>query len=290
LKLAIGTAQFGARYGIANTTGQVNKEDIASILELAKKYGVDTIDTAISYGDSEKNLGAMNLSGLKIVTKLPPIPNDCIDVKDWINSNVRESLKRLKVNRIYGLLLHKPEQLLDSRGPLVFSVLEQLKTDGLVEKTGISVYGPEQLDLLCPKYSFDLVQSPMNLIDRRLLLTGWLDKLQANGVETHIRSVFLQGLLLSETLKRQKYFSQWDKVWKDFEKWLSHSDLNPLQACLGYILNFEQVSKIVVGIDSPQQFLSILEAAKESAVAPPDSIASTDNRLINPSHWPESTV
>ena len=53
-KLALGTAQFGFDYGIANSQGQIKSSEVNKILKLAKNLNIDLIDTAIAYGVSEK--------------------------------------------------------------------------------------------------------------------------------------------------------------------------------------------------------------------------------------------
>ena len=56
-KLAIGTAQFGLNYGIANQNGQVDAKEIESILDCAYENEINTLDTAKAYGNSEKSIG-----------------------------------------------------------------------------------------------------------------------------------------------------------------------------------------------------------------------------------------
>lgn len=71
-KLALGTVQFGLEYGINNQAGQVSPEAIARILSECRLHGVDTLDTARTYGTSEAVLGQQDLTGLRVVTKLKP--------------------------------------------------------------------------------------------------------------------------------------------------------------------------------------------------------------------------
>ncbi len=56
-KLIIGTAQFGMPYGIANYNGQIGKMEVEKILNFAYKAGINTIDTATGYGNSENIIG-----------------------------------------------------------------------------------------------------------------------------------------------------------------------------------------------------------------------------------------
>jgi aryl-alcohol dehydrogenase-like predicted oxidoreductase len=56
-RLALSTVQFGLPYGIANQAGPVSRSEVKSMLQFALANGVDSLDTAIAYGDSEACLG-----------------------------------------------------------------------------------------------------------------------------------------------------------------------------------------------------------------------------------------
>ena len=194
-RLALGTVQFGLRYGIANTEGRVSENDAKSIIERARAAGMDTLDTAIAYGDSEERLGRIGVERWKVITKLPPFPAHQTSVSAWVDETVSASLRRLGITRLYGLLLHSPLQLLTNIGDELFRVLTGLKEKGLTQKIGISVYNPEQIESVLQKYGVDLVQAPFNVVDRRPQTSGSLAKLKGQGIEVHTRSAFLQGLL-----------------------------------------------------------------------------------------------
>ena len=115
-RLALGTVQFGRSYGIANQAGQVSPDQVAKILGRASTAGIDTLDTAIGYGDSEAVLGQIGVGRWQVISKLPEIPAECQDVTSWVQTAVMSSLERLGISRLRGLLLHRPEQLLGSQG------------------------------------------------------------------------------------------------------------------------------------------------------------------------------
>jgi aryl-alcohol dehydrogenase-like predicted oxidoreductase len=182
--------QFGLPYGIANQLGQVSRNEAKAMLKIASAIGIDTLDTAITYGESEACLGTVGIGDFKVVTKLPAIPYGCLDIGGWVKQQVEASLSRLRVRNVYGLLLHRSEDLLGSNGRALYQALESLKDKGLVNKIGISIYSPDQLELLTTNIRFDLVQTPFNLLDRRLLSSGWMQKLKDRGFEIHTRSAF----------------------------------------------------------------------------------------------------
>ena len=284
-RLALGTVQFGLPYGIANRTGVVSATAAAAILSHAESAGFDTLDTAIAYGASEQRLGEIGVGRWRVISKLPPMPEPCTNVKVWVNAAVHASLQRLRIRSLYGLLLHNSRQLLGAQGNALYRALTALKLDGTIDRIGVSIYDPEELDALYPRLQLDLVQAPLNIMDRRLLASGWLNRLHAAGVEVHVRSAFLQGLLLMNDATRPAQFNRWRSLWDEWQRWLNEQALHPLQACLGYLQSQPQIDRVVVGVDSVQQLREILASAGHRGVNPPAELMSEDPELINPSRW-----
>jgi aryl-alcohol dehydrogenase-like predicted oxidoreductase len=285
-RLALGTVQLGLDYGVANVAGQVTFDEAQCILSLAKENGVDTLDTAISYGASEDVLGKVGVDGFRIVTKLPSLPADQNNAVGWVTGQVKASLKRLGQNRLHGLLLHRSEDLLGPNGGRLIDALVELKSDGLIQNIGISIYSPTELDEVFKSNAIDLVQAPLNIIDRRMETSGWLDKLKDNGVEIQTRSTFLQGLLLMKRSKIPEKFSRWSNLWDKWHKTLQALDSSPLEACLAYPLSLKQVDKVIVGVDNATQLLDILAAVQTTYHAIDTSFMHlSDLDLINPSNW-----
>jgi len=284
-KLALGSVQFGLVYGVANPHGKVASVEVKKILQYAKIHGLDTLDTAVEYGESESLLGRLGIHTWKAVTKLPAWTNDHLDINKWVQEETLKSIARLGVSQLHGLLLHRPRQLLESFGGRLYEALQAVKEQGLVSKIGISVYGPEELDLLLDQYSVDLVQAPLNILDRRLVESGWSKRLHAAGVEIHTRSTFLQGLLLMPSHQRPVKFSHWADVWNEWHRWLAETGLNPLQACLRYANGLPDIDRIVVGVDSVDQLDEIINATNGVLPSLPAFAPLQDKRLINPASW-----
>ena len=284
-RLALGTVQFGIPYGISNQQGKVSLDAATEILNYAHIAGISTLDTAIAYGDSENRLGEIGVKDWRIISKLPEIPIATNDVLNWVRESVNGSLHRLKIPCLYGLLLHRPQQLLSNKGQEIYNALNLLKQEGLVDKIGISIYSPTELEELCNRFSFDLIQSPFNIFDRSLKQSGWLSRLKLAGVEVHIRSVFLQGLLLMNPPNRPAYFNRWQPIWTEWEQWLYTNNLTALQACLSFVLSDPDIDRVVVGVDSLSQLQEILAATTIEVVKPPDKLCCDDPDLINPARW-----
>jgi aryl-alcohol dehydrogenase-like predicted oxidoreductase len=284
-RLALGTAQFGMPYGVANRAGQIGSEDARRILLRARGAGMDTLDTAVAYGTSESALGSIGVSDWSVVSKVPPVPANCDDAHGWMRTAVAGTLARLRIARLGGLLLHTPMQLLESPGAAIYSSLRQLRADGLTDRIGISVYGPDELEAVVGRFQFDIVQTPFNILDRRLVSSGWLQRLRSSGVEIHVRSLFLQGLLLMRATERPPEFSRWQRLWDSWHGWLERSGLTAVQACVGFVAGYADIGRAIVGVDSVRQLEEILAARTLSGVDLPQSLVCEERDLVDPSRW-----
>jgi aryl-alcohol dehydrogenase-like predicted oxidoreductase len=284
-RLALGTVQLGMPYGVANRVGQVATGEARLIVERARTSGMDTLDTAAAYGASEAVLGGIGVADWIVISKIPPVPKGCADVHAWMRASVTGSLERLRVPRLGALLLHAPMQLLGPNGAAIHSALQQLQEEGLTQRIGISVYGPEELDALFGNFAFDLVQAPFNIIDRRLATTGWLARLRRAAVEIHVRSLFLQGLLLMAAAQRPVEFARWQSLWDRWDGWLGRTGLTAVQACVGFAAAHPDIDRAVVGVDSLRQLEEILSALTLGRVEPPHGLACEEPDLVEPSRW-----
>lgn len=284
MKLALGTVQLGIPYGINNTNGVPTIEEIKRIFSVAEAGGINVIDTAIAYGDAEQKIGRYSSDKFRIITKLPPFTEGQYSY-NWLLDKVEGSLKRLQTAKLHGLLLHRPLQLEGNEGKKLLKDLQKLKLAGKVNKIGISIYEPSELDHIVNINELDIVQTPFNIFDRRIIETGWLTKLSEKGIEVHARSVFLQGLLLVEASKRLQKFNPWNAVLSKYDHWLENSGLTALQACIRFVLSFNEISNVVVGIDNAKQLEEIIVASKGDIPFIPEGISSNDIRLINPLSW-----
>lgn len=272
-------------YGVANLAGKVSINDIAKILQLARDAGIDTIDTAVNYGDSESQLGKVGVDQWLVVSKLPALSRDSGLALNWVRSEIEGSLTRLNIASLYGMLLHHPLDLLGIGGEALFNALMLMKQLGLVQKIGVSVYSPSEVERIISCYPIDLVQIPLNIFDRRFVTTGCLKTLKEAGIEVHVRSIFLQGLLVMDPQKRHAFFKRWSDLFNYWDVWLIKNKITPLEACLGYTLSQPGIDRVVVGVEQLSQLQDILLVAGKPIPLPPAYLSSDDPDLINPSFW-----
>ena len=278
MKVALGTVQFGLDYGVTNQDGQVTIEEVESILDFAKISGIDTLDTASRYGNSEQVLGDAGVDGYQIVTKTVSLKNDV----NGVIKGFYQSLENLNQKAVDGLLIHDINEVNDKEFNRLFERLDELKQQGLVNKIGFSTYVPEQVDFLLENFDFDIIQLPFNVFDNRLIQGGQLKALKDRNIEVHARSVFLQGVLLNfDSLSG--YFSIWKEQFDTYQAMVSDRGLSLLEYALNFVLNIKEIDKVLVGVNSEQQLREIIQSAKKEGKSSAYPI--NDINLLNPSLW-----
>lgn len=280
MKLGLGTVQFGLDYGISNNRGKVTPIEAASILGIAEKYGISTLDTASHYGCSEQILGTLIDPGKwQVVTKTQ---TPCVS-GEQVEKGLLASLELLGEKSVHGLLMHNAADLLADKS--IYQMLLKLREKGVVKKIGASFYSPDLLNSFLDDYDFDIVQVPVNIFDQRFLSPILIDKLVKNDVELHARSIFLQGLLLMNRESIPAYFQPFSPLIERYHNMLSEQKLSPLEACLNFVKNFDVVTKMIVGCCHSSELIAIVEAYKKSIRTDISSLSSNDLALIDPVCW-----
>jgi aryl-alcohol dehydrogenase-like predicted oxidoreductase len=221
-RLVLGTANFGMDYG----GGEIEKDDAHKILDYAAEVGIEKIDTARVYGESERILGEYkNINQFSIISKAK--------YKDCLNNTLAE----LKLKYIYGYLVHGNYDIGSMMD--VYDDIKQNEKDGLVHKIGFSVYTVEDLELILNRdLNIQIIELPFNALDFRFSL--FFTELKKRGIDIYARNVFGGG----------RFF---------------HGGLNVkevIDRCLSLILDENRVDHIIVGVDSLEQLKQIVEVVK----------------------------
>ena len=109
--------------------------------------------------------------------------------------------------------------------------------------------------------------------------------LYKSNVELHVRSVFLQGLLLMDPSVRLLRFNKWKNLWNNWEEWLNDLQITPIEACFSYALSFDEISKIIIGVETEQQLQEIANLKLLKSLNIPENLQIDDQLLINPANW-----
>jgi len=289
-KLLLGSVQFGMPYGIINNKNKVFYNDAFKILDTAYNSGINMIDSAPSYGDSEEVIGnATYGQSWNIITKTPHYNKDI--VVDLYLEDLWESLYRslnsLNTNSIYGLLVHNCDDLFKQGGRRIFLELEKMRSTGVVSKIGVSVYTDKQILRVLDNFDIDIIQLPVNIFDQRLVNSRCLDTLKKKGIEVHARSVFLQGVLLMNLDLIPSYFLPIMKNLENFNKTANKFSMTSLELALSYVYSIKEIDRIIIGVKSVRQLKDIINSnVKCLPLKDVESLSITDPCFLNPSLWP----
>ena len=279
-KLALGTVQFGLNYGISNDSGQTSKSEVKKILEKAAKSGIKTIDTARAYGNSEEILGQTGVQEFDVITKLNPTELHMIGV----NEQVENSLRKLTIHQLYGVLFHNAESALEN--PPAVRDLQRLKDEGVVKKIGYSLYTPEELNDLLDKYTLpDIIQVPFNILDKRF--GPQLVKLHNQGVEIHTRSTFLQGLFFINPNGLDSFFNPVKAFIKALQKELTNKQVLATYL-LQEVLKLGFIDKVVIGVNTANQLRENIRGLLESKTQTQFDIPIVKDSILMPNLWPKN--
>lgn len=253
-KLCLGTAQFGNSYGITNKNEIIETNSAERIIREAFEKGINYLDTAQAYGKAEEIIGkcAKYNQNLKIISKLKKIEisQGSKDLCKILEKEFFESLIKLRSQYIDTYLVHNVKDLFSEEGEVLINWLLSIKKRGLVKNIGVSLYDPLEITQEILK-NFDVIQLPLSIYDQRFLQKNLFEIIKKYKIEIHIRSIFLQGLILENS-------SNWPKtVSRDFKKHhenleinLKKNNLTLIDAAVEFIKNIENTDLILFGITS----------------------------------------
>ena len=280
-KLAIGSAQFGMPYGIANSTGIVSQANVTKILNFANKNKINTIDTAKNYGNSEiaigKYLKKNSNSQWNIITK--------ISQDQGIYEQITDSIEKLGV--LPNVVMAHNAKLYSSK-KFQFELKQVL--DQFTFEIGVSVYNELEIEQVLNSYLIPkVIQVPMNILDTRLYRKKIISKLHQKNIEIHARSVFLQGLFYIPISDLDKRFFDAIPYLNDLHKIAKKYNLNLAELSLLWLMSLNEVSKVIIGIDSmnhlEMHLLTICKKIENRAFDEALSIHYENNELLNPLTW-----
>lgn len=283
-KIILGTAQFGMDYGINNKKGKVPQTETFEILNNAVKFGIDTVDTAHSYGESERILGSFIRcypDKLKVVSKLPECGHG------EVKTIFMDSLNKLNLSKIYGYLIHGFRNY--KKDKKIWQELKKLKIDRKVEKIGFSLYFPTEFEaILQDGLEIDMLQVPFSIFDQRF--KPYFSELKKRKIEIYVRSVFLQGLVFKKPEELDEQFLGIKDKLKQLHLISKETGIPLCGLCLGFAVADDDIDKIVIGVDSTQHFNEIMQTSDflsklDNIIPRLSDLEVNDEQIILPFNW-----
>lgn len=278
--LILGTAQLGLDYGVTNRNGRPSNFETMTLLDAASRSGVTILDTASAYGDAEFRLGELGYSEkFRIISKF-----QCNEIHGY---DIDKQLKRLKLSSIYAMLFHNATQLASDTGRQYLDELRLLKSQGLVKKIGFSAYQIDEIEQALVYFpDLDIIQVPGNALDFRILDSTVLKNLASRGVEVHVRSVFLQGLLLADpsSISTGK-FSFLMKTLESIKHRSKETNQSVTQFLINQIRNHPNVSSLVIGASTSEELGQIIKAWDSPIGDATRIFHDLDYESLDPRNW-----
>ena len=296
-KLILGTAQLGMDYGINNEIGRPKFEESKTIINTALENGINTFDTAPEYGTSEKILGDVIVTDKNkeviFISKVPPVnwnqTKDKEDVLRKIKEDLQKTLFNLNIDKIPIYLFHRFRDMTEKDGFLL-DELVKLKRQGKIGKIGVSIYSPDEAEeaLTLNKKGIEVIQIPFNMVDKRLLENGFLEKARSKDIIVIARSVFLQGLFFKQKLP--EHLQEFEKYQKALKEISLNQDISVGELALRYVLSTEQIDGVIIGVEKKEQLIQNLMFMKKGALEKEviekiNLLGSASEKIINPTLW-----
>ena len=238
--------------------GKIDRDKATDLIYHAIDNGVNFIDTAYLYGDSESFLGEI-LQGeykdkVKLCTKLPAIN---VRKYDDMEKFLNEQLNRLKRDSIDYYLIHavdlKAMNRLLKRDLIKF--INKAKNEGKIKHIGFSYHGPkEEFPILIDGYDWDVVMVQYNYFDENV-------QASVEGIEYAASKGM--GIFVMEPLKGGILAG---KMPDEVEEIFKNADSNKSNAqwAFQWVLNNRNITCVLSGMNSFEQLNENLEVADKT--------------------------
>ena len=296
--ISLGTVQLGMNYGIHNQDGKPDRTTAFAILDAAVAGGINTLDTAAAYGDSEEVIGAWlrERPGMMtpfIVTKAANLDHSSDGaLRDSLMRQVENSKKRLGLEQLPMLMLHHCDDYLKDQDR-VSKLFEELKANGDIRFSGISAYSYHDYKAIATS-GFDATQIPVNLFDWGQLENGGIQSLADAGMMIFVRSVYLQGLVFQDPDTLPGHMGFCKETLVKFRTLCSKYSLSPAELAISYALSLPGVTSLVLGSETPAQVQdnirlsgSAVTLTREQMAEIRQNFLDTDPQILNPGAWPK---
>lgn len=283
-KLGLGAAQFRFEGQPGAYRSRTPEAEVGEILAVAARSGVEVLDAAVPFDRAETMIGEA----------MPPVSDFRIMVKsarcdrgpDFVEAEARASLRRLGVPRGDAIIVQQAGDLLGRHGPALWDKLNDLKDQGLFDKIGVSALASDDPVGIARRFRPDILQAPASLLDQRLLVNGALAEVADMGVEVHLRSIFLQGLLFLPPDRVPAPLRDAASSVSRVRRMIAEGRSDPLQAALGFALARPEATTVIVGVTSAAELSAVVAAA---ASPPPEldwtGMALNDPAALDPQSW-----
>jgi len=282
-KLGFGAAQFGLDTA-PSARGRSAEQEAGDILLIAARAGLPVFDASGASQRGETILGDLipRPTPYRVAIRCPRPERG----PDAVEAEILATLQRLKMQSVDTILVASASDLLGVHGPALWDRLKMLRDTGFCRRLGLSLYASDDPLGMARRFRPDVMQAPASLLDQRLLIDGTLADIAALGVEVHLRSIFLHGLLFLPPDRVPAQLKGAAGRLSRARRMIAEGRSDPLQAALGFALSRPEASAVLVGVTSAAEMSAVIAAASSP---PPDldwdDMALDDPVALDPRRW-----
>jgi aryl-alcohol dehydrogenase-like predicted oxidoreductase len=261
---------------------------------------IRVLDTASLYGESEVILGRamakLNSSDFRIVTKTVSMAaSESITGPDVfrLQSALIQSAQRLGKPLLDTVLIHHSSDLVKPGGEKLMDALNAQKASGRIRRIGVSLLSLAHFAEIDARMRPDVIQLPLNILDQRACHHLALRNFRRRGGEVHVRSVFLQGLLLMDPNRLPAFVSGEDcRKLMSLRSVLRQEQVTAIEACLAFVWQSRIADVGIVGVTSRKELLQVQyawdrrEQVAEILSGQWKKWASDSEIVMTPALWP----
>jgi aryl-alcohol dehydrogenase-like predicted oxidoreductase len=263
-KLGLATSQFGLDQP-PGPRGKPREAEARDILSIAGRSGMSVVEVVRGSATADTLLrGALPQPNPFRMTLTAVRPDRGPEL---VEAELRAQMLRLGVERVDTIVAPSATDLFSPLGPQLWDRLKALKDEGLCQKIGVPVYASDDPVGVARRFKPDVMQAPASLLDQRLLLDGTLATIAEMGIEVHLRSIFLNGVLFLPPDRAPSHLKAAAGRISRARRLIAEGKSDPLQAALGFALTRPEASHVLVGVTSAAEMSAVVAAAMSP---PPD--------------------
>ncbi len=300
-EVSLGTVELGMEYGLreSNESSVPAETDARNLLNRAIDMGVNFIDTASQYGNSEEIIGRAlknRRSEYVLATKCMHRLDEGLDYagsRQSISESIDQSLSRLQTDYIDLLQVHGRDdlelELRIIRDGVVMDELDKARQAGKIRFTGYSSYSEEAAQAAIEYGRWDTLQIACNILDRRYLKRV-IPEARKRGVAIIVRSALLKGALTDKSKYMPEKLSPLIEHIDRLVEVQSATHFSLPEMALRYVLSIPDIATIIVGADRTKYLEEAVSASdgkglNDEILVKLEDMALDDPYLLNPGNW-----
>lgn len=278
----LGTANFGAKYGITNGDLELNEAAVNEILTTAAELGIKYLDTAPSYGRSEVMIGSSEIENHSFSTmtkvKITSTRGDSL-------KSVLSSIERLRSKQVHTILIHNASELFNFDRKMVNEEISEIEAYDPDIHIGASVYEEDEIERLASDFpQIKTFQVPENILDQRLRSSSLVQSLADTGYLFYVRSIFLQGLITTKSRDLPRQLQSATRAIAQLEGIAEKQKTTALSLALGYLKLLPWSSGFLIGTTNVAQLRETIEEELLSLV-PSELPEPLPLNVVDPRRW-----